>query len=230
MTNMLTRPHIQGNGAETVQKCHLLELPPELRLLIYAFVYEDGYEQSIVAGPTLVLSTRPSRNDGGRCKHFTALLRTCTLVRDEAEPVLYEATTFDVYIEGASYPYQKSWKGKLDTCPFIGHITNIKKPEICVPDADNSEDNAVRCIGGLINALPDNKRYKVDSIELWRGDDSWAQNTRVITALVNLNCKPGVKFLLFEEEDEVKLADCVSESVYVELVQKLGIEEDQEKE
>ncbi|KAK3623490.1 hypothetical protein LTR56_021580 [Elasticomyces elasticus] len=230
MTSMPTRTHTTGNGAKALQKCHLLELPPELRLLIYEFVYAGDFRHEIVLDSIMVVSVNLSSDDVGRFAHFAALLRTCTLIRHEAEPVLYEAAPLDIYIEGEAYLYEKCWKGELHTCPFIKHITNIKKLEICVSDVNNSEDNAVRCIDGLINALPDKKRYGLDSIELWRGDDTWVNKTRVITALMGLNCKPGVRFLLFEGEDEVKLADCVSEPVYRKLVQKLGIKGDEETE
>ncbi|KAK5677842.1 hypothetical protein LTS10_009725 [Elasticomyces elasticus] len=224
---MPTRTHTQGKGPETVQKCHLLEFPPELRLLIYEFVYAGGYKHVLFIDNVMAVSTWPSTIDNDRRKYFTALLRTCTLICNEAEPILYEATPFNIYIEGVPRSIMGCWKGKLDTCPFIRHITNIKSLDISVPDMDNSEDNAVRCVEGLINALPNYKRYKVDSIGLCRGDDSWAQNNCVITALMGLKCKPGVKFVLCEGRVEVKLADCVSESIYGELVRKLGIKKDQ---
>ncbi|KAK4896817.1 hypothetical protein LTR27_005414 [Elasticomyces elasticus] len=225
---MPTRTHTLSNGAEIPQKCHLLELPPELRLLIYDFVYARDFKHVITIDSIMVVSVKLFSNDVGRFGHFAALLRTCTLIRHEAEPVLFEASPFDIYIEGEPHPYEKCWKGTLHTCSFMRHITDIRKLETCVPDVDNNEDNAVRCVEGLVNGLSNNKRYRVDSIESWRGDDTWAQNNRVIAALMGLNCKPGVKFLLFEGDDEVKLADCVSESVYGELVRKLGIKEDEE--
>ncbi|KAK4954523.1 hypothetical protein LTR10_007954 [Elasticomyces elasticus] len=227
---MATKTLTPVGNARASQRCHLLELPPELRLLIYEFLYASDYKHNIVVDGALVVFTLAKPIFGRIFQHFAALLRTCTLIHNEAEPILYEATAFDMYIQSELLSVERSRKGKLHTCKFFGHIMNIRKLKIRVPDVDNGVDNAVRCIAGLARALPSNKQYRLTNIEMWYGSPTWERKDGIVKALMGLNCKPGVKFLFIEGNREVRLAYCVSAVVKQEFVRKLGIQEEQETE
>jgi hypothetical protein len=90
----------KANGKVRRKRCYLLELPAELRLQIYEYVFED-------------IKPRCAPLKGGEYFEFprgwpvsnstTALLRTCRQVLAEARPVLYsQVRTFQVVIDGLS--------------------------------------------------------------------------------------------------------------------------------
>ncbi|KAK5679530.1 hypothetical protein LTS10_008351 [Elasticomyces elasticus] len=87
-------------------RCHLLELPPELRVRIYEYLYEgyDGYDGVAFAVyangemrrkyPWQVLGIEPTPK---RLHNPTGLLKVCRLITTEATPVLYNMMTVTVH-------------------------------------------------------------------------------------------------------------------------------------
>ncbi|KAK5744592.1 hypothetical protein LTR17_001987 [Elasticomyces elasticus] len=87
-------------------RCHLLELPPELRVRIYEYLYEsyDGYDGVAFAVyangeirrkyPWQVPGVEPTPR---RLHNPTSLLKVCRTITTEATPVLYKMMTVTVH-------------------------------------------------------------------------------------------------------------------------------------
>ncbi|KAK5729562.1 hypothetical protein LTR17_011865 [Elasticomyces elasticus] len=70
------------------QPCHLLNLPPELRLIIYEALFGCKKVRKIYCerDGSCFFNQQKARN-----KHYAALLRSCQKTRDEAQPVLNQS-------------------------------------------------------------------------------------------------------------------------------------------
>jgi len=98
------------NDASTKPRCYLLELPPELRLLIYEHLWTNLQSAgATIAGGYYILSpTHPMqlrRSGITPINSFTlALLASCKIIRTEAHPVAYRLIHFQIelntYING----------------------------------------------------------------------------------------------------------------------------------
>ncbi|KAK6434766.1 hypothetical protein LTR95_009054 [Oleoguttula sp. CCFEE 5521] len=86
-------------------RSHLLDLPPELRLRIYELLFQPQVCYLKVA--RAVYTKRKSAvPDTGRKEHLPEpmhLLRTCRLIYQEALPVFYKHTIFDIEIRNREY-------------------------------------------------------------------------------------------------------------------------------
>lgn len=130
------------------QKCHLMELPPEIRL----FIYDQYFGKTEPYYATITY-------DGGRCRAYRrlrrpasplptgydrsfdmndALLKTCRLIRQEAEPVMFQKIkgVCCIHYEQCRQAHNsrsrkgtelRSWKDVFGSCP--GEAT-IKATEI----------------------------------------------------------------------------------------------------
>ncbi|KAK5679529.1 hypothetical protein LTS10_008350 [Elasticomyces elasticus] len=76
-------------------RCYLLEIPPELRLRIYEYVFDKDVEPWILIWPSGEM-----RGHYSQCppKNFSSVVKTCRLVAQEAAPVLYKGRKFIVYV------------------------------------------------------------------------------------------------------------------------------------
>ncbi|KAK4894675.1 hypothetical protein LTR27_007063 [Elasticomyces elasticus] len=84
------------------KRCHLLELPAELRVRIYESVYDQDKVVDLYIfnkqGTVLRAETGdPTRDQAMR--HLPSLLKTCTLLSREANPVLYQSLQLSVCID-----------------------------------------------------------------------------------------------------------------------------------
>lgn len=70
--------------------CHLLRIPPELRLEIYGHLFPTQIRNYECIGnhPALIRCLKETQTNG-------AILRTCREIYNEALPVLYSKTTFE---------------------------------------------------------------------------------------------------------------------------------------
>ena len=80
--------------------CQLLDLPPELRLIIYEMLFTTA-EMKFDITSTAVGATYAFVADAGLLPlPGTTLLRTCKAISAEAIPVFYEGLTFYLTIDG----------------------------------------------------------------------------------------------------------------------------------
>lgn len=88
--------NVDSNGSDI--RCHFLALPPELRLCIYDFHFEQK-SLAICCDPEVQLSWTyaPENNERSGGGNATALLQTCRTVCEEAQPVLLGNTRVVVY-------------------------------------------------------------------------------------------------------------------------------------
>jgi hypothetical protein len=141
--------------------CHLLELPTELRLGIYEFIFETDYECLIGlhGGRTpiakgLMLS---SNNCGPIPLRLAALLRTCRTVLDEALPILYQQTTFTFSIN--IYSHQGIRTNRHRSMPYssLRHMSHIRQITVDAEGtcrAGRSHLSTAAQIANLAAALP----------------------------------------------------------------------------
>ncbi|KAK4950399.1 hypothetical protein LTR10_011380 [Elasticomyces elasticus] len=109
-------------------RCYLLEIPPELRLRIYGYVFEDNYEPDFVIWPCGKM--RRDLNKGPPA-HFSALLKTCSLVAQETAPVLYHDRIFIIHIvdNDPAYTSHQHNYGDLrpvNECSWFEYLQSLK--------------------------------------------------------------------------------------------------------
>ncbi|KAK3658370.1 hypothetical protein LTR56_001781 [Elasticomyces elasticus] len=109
-------------------RCYLLEIPPELRLRIYGYVFDKDFQPGVFIWP----SGEMLQDDlGCQPKNFSSVLKTCRLIAREATPVLYEGRTFYVHVmpdrsasEYRNGPYE--YLRPVDCCLWFERVQTIK--------------------------------------------------------------------------------------------------------
>ncbi|KAK3716821.1 hypothetical protein LTR37_006171 [Vermiconidia calcicola] len=83
-------------------RCYLLEIPPELRLRIYGYVYEERCKCWLVEGDKWKLEGEDRRGPE-QAQQLLALMKTCRLINSEATHALYNSVEFIFTIGHAGY-------------------------------------------------------------------------------------------------------------------------------
>ncbi|KAK5687027.1 hypothetical protein LTS10_001164 [Elasticomyces elasticus] len=107
-----------GTGLDS--RCHLMEIPPELRLRVYDYIYDQRQTCLFDVGSTghmyLKLSPGP----------IAALTSTCHAIRTEVLPILYGVSRFHLHIyDNSDMPLEAHLQivaGQLRTCVFLKHV------------------------------------------------------------------------------------------------------------
>ncbi|KAK5684511.1 hypothetical protein LTS10_004381 [Elasticomyces elasticus] len=108
--------------------CHLLNLPPELRLIIYEALFGFKRKRNIYWDDhdgSCFFNRRKARN-----KHYAALLGTCQKIRDEAQPVLNQSNVpwiLDTwwYRRGGREPLKHEHILQADQLQFLRQVPKV---------------------------------------------------------------------------------------------------------
>ncbi|KAK5689712.1 hypothetical protein LTR97_012711 [Elasticomyces elasticus] len=171
------------------ERCRLLELPAELRLLIFEMVYDDTYLCEVLIDDDQVFRYRTENLTSLVTRmpsDLLALPLACKTMSAETIPVLYEATEFHVNIRSSkkiSYGYARSDTG----CSFLGGITKLHHLSLTSPGFGN--ERVTRRVYTLIGLLPAGRDIELQRLSLDLATTGSA--TATFKALMRLRCKSG---------------------------------------
>lgn len=109
-------------------QCHILRIPPELRLRIYDYYFGDEKTCMVEWGDEIIVKWQRDQagtaNDSG-----SSLLRTCKTICIEASPVLYATCTLSIDCDICACDYKDETKhtakrelDNKDQCDFLASI------------------------------------------------------------------------------------------------------------
>ncbi|KAK3643176.1 hypothetical protein LTR56_010323 [Elasticomyces elasticus] len=114
--------------------CHLLGLPPELRLLIYEAYFGSTKMRELYLGWGQKLDLSYKQRKPGHDQNVAALLRTCKRIHDEALPI-HDTSNVPVLVHGrylvrTNQPRTTKW---LDACQlhFLEQVPTVKVTFSC---------------------------------------------------------------------------------------------------
>ena len=103
----------------------LMDLPTELRLHIFSFLFGTRTMALDLHGNSLVRKNFYCLGHKRRTRNITAILRTCRRMRDEGQEFLWDHTTFMIGIGGA-YPGSKQLKMSISLHNMRHVILNVR--------------------------------------------------------------------------------------------------------
>ena len=162
-----------------------LDLPPEVRVLIYEYVLVPSKRYLSIAWETEIY-----RRDTPLFRPFPiAVLQTCKLTYNEASPILYDDTTFDI-IPGSFFTgFGTYYIGGVET---ISSLRNIKKLRLRFPYngefGDDSRDGSA--LTRLLRALDWCSSVKELTILLLDTATTLSRARAIIDTLLEIKC-PG---------------------------------------
>ncbi|KAK3627384.1 hypothetical protein LTR22_022768 [Elasticomyces elasticus] len=185
----------------TPRRCHLLELPIELRLQIWEFVYSSTYllhitvdTETVYINPHLYYdpSWTPARN-------IPALLRTCQLINEETSPALYASTRFlvDIYGERANGTL-KSTAFEIQDFAFLKHATRIEELDVFQGD-DVAVITIAQRLQSFISMLSPDKRVALATFEVHLTKEPPDNMDPVFQALLDWKCGPSLYTVYFND-------------------------------
>ncbi|KAK4956754.1 hypothetical protein LTR10_006282 [Elasticomyces elasticus] len=185
----------------TPRRCHLLELPVELRLQIWDFVYSTTYllhitvdTETVYINPHLYYDPpwTPARN-------IPALLRTCKLVNEEASPALYASTKFLVDIYGK--PAENTLKSaafEIQDLAFLKRAARIEELDIFQSD-DVAAVTIAQSLQAFISMLSSGKPVALTTFEVYLTKEPPENMDQVFRALLDWNCGPSLYTVYFDD-------------------------------
>jgi hypothetical protein len=144
---------LQTTSARPKAKCHLLDLPSELRLTIYDHLLEDTRPEVCISGKKVFVWR-------GNSPEKTNILATCQKINKEVQPVLYRHAQVRVFV---GFPLEKlnsSGNGKWmrwgsmrnDRCRFLHKVENMHMIIYLSVSFDNKTPDLaafIHCIGRI---------------------------------------------------------------------------------
>ena len=209
---------VDSNASDT--RCHLLSLPPELRLRIYEFHFEQRSLTIYCHGRVqLSLTYAPENNEKPGRANATALLLTCRTIWEEAQPVLLAKTRMVMYID-LLYYNGLDWKsfGVIEDCNFLKSFLSARSWEIrCfLGKGPHWRGTEPKCTAELLESLHWLKGVKELVIRLGRRAALWGtqrQMNEAVECLKRIKCEGAIALI----ETEVELKE-----EYNEIVRALG--------
>ncbi|KAK5710979.1 hypothetical protein LTR17_018592 [Elasticomyces elasticus] len=196
------------------QRCMLLELPAELREIIYDYVYDSAWLAKIAFGQNA--ACRLKEPDSLKRKRGPALLfRTCKALYNEALPRIYTATQFDITVTDLRVLTHEARKIGHHY-GFLKYLTSIRQLHVHACWGGRwSFPSVALLLQNVVQALPANQHFVVSHLYL----DFWGpvEDLDIInSALMDLKCAPGARL-------GVRFQDCLSPGLREALVEKLGL-------
>ena len=171
-----------------------LDLPAELRLHIYTFVFQRVSCGLVTNVEDEIFRERlcDEKGSSSGASHCTALLRTCRQIRKQAEPVLFESGGFDIAF--LSWPYQPpsghKALGTIGSCQLLKRVKHLNVLAIYVSDPSDVAASAqsVRALVQIVNT----SRVKIEELQLKFYDLSGNAGDPIVEALMSLDCETPV--------------------------------------
>jgi len=171
---------------ETQQRCHLLELPVELRVRIYEHLYSETATLSIDVNVQGIYELWPS---GDSDVQRPALLETCQLIREEAHPIMYATTILNVELHGGDdRPYRKEY-GWLESCLSLCHLGKVGELKISRCTTEEDSHAVAARLKTLFASLNSEKPAAIEKIRF----DHVRYFGAILDALISLDPQPGVE-------------------------------------
>ncbi|KAK5707363.1 hypothetical protein LTR17_020759 [Elasticomyces elasticus] len=181
-------------------RCYLLELPPELRLEIYDYLFTEKFEVLLSIYRDCEMETWLTNPESGlvvpkkEVRKLSTLLKTCKALATEVTPVLFQNLHFRIRFspDMMGNPSSQKKLRKLHRCQFAKHIRTMS---ISVVASDHS---AVASAGERLRILtkvfqPD-RTIKLDTLRLYFSTvDMMGAADPILKATMAINCKKGFK-------------------------------------
>ena len=141
--------------------CHLLSIPPELRLRIYEYLYDNEKDRrcSLILRNNKFIECFQIPCFG--CEGAAALLRTCKEIYYEATPVLYENTTFKILVFGHNKPEFSTLHSlaPVQTCTSL--LKQVRRLSLNVYLREKQDmDPAILRLTRLLQQFPTDRKLK----------------------------------------------------------------------
>ena len=145
-----------------MRKCLLLELPTELRLRIYDFVFEEmDYTVTLDNSHSREITFGISPTD----RTCPALLQTCKTVHSELVPALYIDFILHLRFKHTDSPFQDVSPVDEKLAPFKSILKSIQ--HVCLVLKIGSDDSWVmKDVQSMVEALEEAQNLKSCSIQL----------------------------------------------------------------
>ncbi|KAK5684503.1 hypothetical protein LTS10_004373 [Elasticomyces elasticus] len=181
-------------------RCYLLELPPELRLEIYDYLFTEKYEVLLTIDRDCEMQAHLMNPESGSAvpkkevRKLSALLKTCKTLATEVTPVLFQNLYFRIHLSpgmGSNLSPQKKLR-KLHRCQFAKHIRMISI-SVTAPDHAAAASAGER-LRMLTKVLQPGRTIKLDTLRLhFSTVDMMAAADPILKATMAINCKKGIK-------------------------------------
>ncbi|KAK5701233.1 hypothetical protein LTR17_022768 [Elasticomyces elasticus] len=214
-----------GPADHNSKRCHLLEIPPEMRVRIYEYVYDEHnvLEICITEQGTVLRSETGDATRDQMMRHLPSLLKTCTLISREANPGLYRSLQFSVGIDSefrSHYPVLHLIElCSIHDCLFFGNVQRLK---LCIWLRRAMSARASEYLG-LIRG--DRKasatKTTIEEVIVFNRNGAGEGVDEVYAALVTLSYRTGARFSC--SEDFFGRPRFVSEHVLKNFEQKTGV-------
>ncbi|KAK3668685.1 hypothetical protein LTR22_000572 [Elasticomyces elasticus] len=196
------------------QRCMFLELPPELREIIYDYVYNSAWLADVTLGQDATYRLKELHPSG--IKRRPALLfRACKALYIEALPRIYMATQFDITVTSSPVLTYKARKiGQHHG--FLKYLPSIRRLRVAsYLGIRRSLPSLALLLQNVIRELPSKQGFEVSHIYL----DLWGpaeELDSITSALMDLKCGPGTRLGMHFQNH-------LSPGVREALVEKLGL-------
>jgi len=178
-------------AASSDSPCYLLELPPELRVLMYSFLYSgplglslDLYDEAYLSPVTY------SKPDNGAL----ALLQTCKTIHFEATATFHDALELDVDVrEDFLREHHIGDKRCIGPVTELTVLKQIKVADICVSAiCKNSATDLTDRVRSLLGAMETSRSMSSLTLSFF-GRGGWQREWQNMeNALSGIKCK-GIK-------------------------------------
>ncbi|KAK5710708.1 hypothetical protein LTR15_012864 [Elasticomyces elasticus] len=180
-------------------RCYLLELPPELRLKIYDYLFTEKLDVLLTIYRDCEMQTHLKNPESGSAvskkevRKLSALLKTCKALATEITPILFKNLQFRIHLspDTGNISFQKKLR-KLHRCQFAKHIRAMS---ISVTAGDHSAvASAGERLRMLTKVFQPGRMIKLDTLRLYFSTvDMMGAADPILKATMAINCKKGFK-------------------------------------
>nr|OQO28544.1 hypothetical protein B0A51_03719 [Rachicladosporium sp. CCFEE 5018] len=193
------------------------DLPPELRLRTYDFAFLEQTVTLKLARNVRIIDRLDRNSPAGHA----GLLRTCRAIYDEARPILYKKTIFDIALLAKDHRTYSSRKlcWLEDFCVGAIHSVYLRGPE---RDWEGNHDDSVvaRMVKIVIHKILANGYPHHLHLELHDG------RLKAMEELQNVKCRSLITMSLVDNilyfDEDVRIVTASKSRAFIELAGHLG--------
>lgn len=217
-------PSITPQARQIPQRCYLLELPPELRLIIYDLLFQPMYFTVHVAREVRCYGSVNLSHRGS-----VRLLQTCRQLCNEATPIVHKSYSPSVMCWDVNTDLTSSDGDPIDGPGFfesLKHIRNVSIDVQCKQAGEGEEDGTgesvagvVKCIATVLEALDYGRSLQMMDLMFWLNDGAKDEPTELAMLRVfrKVKCSGAVTIELRR-----KVQNKVMAEEYLELAHSLN--------